>query len=112
MNKILSWLSPRQPPFFEIRHRLLAHLALQHSRQIPAPCTTRIIHIAGLFLRTVSGQFIEPIDDLAITATLIDEAGEAVAAIAPALLTTHAQQIELANEIAEDDCAVAGHCGQ
>jgi hypothetical protein len=27
----------------------------------------------------------------------------------PALVTGHAQHIELADEIAEDDCAVAGH---
>ena len=30
-------------------------------------------------------------------------------AIAPALLTTDAQHIELADQISEDDCAVAGH---
>ena len=36
---------------------------------------------------------------------------EPIAAIAHTLLTTHAQYIELADEIAEDDCAVAGHDG-
>ena len=35
--------------------------------------------------------------------------GEAVAAITPALGATHEQQIELTDEIAEDDGAVAGH---
>jgi hypothetical protein len=30
----------------------------------------------------------------------------------PALLTTHAKHIELADEIAEDDCASAGHSRQ
>ena len=32
-----------------------------------------------------------------------------IAAVAPTLLTGHAQQIELADEIAEYDCAIAGH---
>ncbi|MGB7770295.1 MAG: hypothetical protein WBL43_00365, partial [Pseudolabrys sp.] len=32
-----------------------------------------------------------------------------IAAIAPALVASHAQHIELANEIAEYDCAVARH---
>jgi hypothetical protein len=52
---------------------------------------------------------IQPIDKFAVTATLVDQLGQAITAIAPAFLTGHAQHIELANEIAEDDCAVAGH---
>jgi hypothetical protein len=32
-----------------------------------------------------------------------------IAAIAPALVASHAQYIELANEITEYDCAVARH---
>ena len=35
--------------------------------------------------------------------------GEAITAIAPALAATHAQHVELADEVTEDDCAVAGH---
>ena len=65
--------------------------------------------LRACFFEQSAVNFIEPIDNLAIMATLIDEAGEAVAAITPALLAGHAQQIELDDEIAEDDCAVAGH---
>jgi hypothetical protein len=60
-------------------------------------------------LWTLGSQLIEPIDELGVAATLTNEAGQDIVAIAPALLTTHAQHIELADEIAEDDCAVAGH---
>jgi hypothetical protein len=42
-------------------------------------------------------------------ATLLDETIQPITAIAPAFLTTHAQHIELADQIREDDCAVAGH---
>ena len=41
--------------------------------------------------------------------TLLDEAVQPITTVAPALLATHAQEVELADEIAEDDCAVAGH---
>ena len=47
-------------------------LPLQHPRQILAPRTARIIHFACNLLRAFGGQFIEPIDDLAIAATLIE----------------------------------------
>jgi len=60
-------------------------------------------------LRALGRQFIEPIDELGIAATLINETFQAVTTIAPARATTHAQCIELAEEIAECDCAVAGH---
>ena len=42
-------------------------------------------------------KFIEPIDHLGITATLIDEAGQSVTAVTPALFTSNAQYIELAD---------------
>jgi hypothetical protein len=44
--------------------------------------------------------------------TLLDEAVQPITTVAPALLATHAQEVELADEIAEDDCAVAGHFGR
>ena len=80
---------------------------LQHLRQLRTLRTARIIHVAGNLLRTFGSQFIEPIDELGIAATLTNETGEDIAAIPPAFLTSHAQHIELACEIAEDDCAVA-----
>ena len=60
-------------------------MPLQHPRQIPAPRTAWIIHVVRNLLRALGCQFIEPIDHLAIAATLIDEAGEAVATVALAL---------------------------
>ena len=42
-------------------------------------------------------KLIEPIDHLGIAATLIDEAGQAIAAVTPALVTSNAQHIELAD---------------
>lgn len=82
---------------------------LQHLRQILAARTAWIIHIVCNLLRALGGQFIEPINELGIAAPLVDKPGEAIAAISPALLAGHAQHIELADEIAEDDCAVARH---
>ena len=61
------------------------------------------------FFRTIGRELIKPIDQLGITATLIDEAGEAIAAVTPALGTSNAKHIELADKITEYDCAVAGH---
>jgi hypothetical protein len=70
--------------------------------------TARVIHVAGNLLRAFGGQFIEPIDDLGAPAPLIDETGQTIAAVSPTLAASHAQHIELADEITEDDCAVAG----
>jgi hypothetical protein len=61
----------------------------------------------GNLLWTFGSEFIQPVDKLGIPATLIDETGEA--AVTPALTATHAQYIELADEITEDDGTVAGH---
>ena len=46
---------------------------------------------------------------MSLALRLIDETIQPITAVAPALLAGHAQHIELADEIAEDDCAVAGH---
>ncbi|MGC1950023.1 MAG: hypothetical protein WA679_21060 [Pseudolabrys sp.] len=59
-------------------------------------------------LRALGGKFIDPIKELCITATLLDETAQAVTTIAPALVAGDAQHIELADEIAEVGCAVAG----
>jgi len=52
-------------------------------------------------LRAVSGNLIQPIDDLALAAAAIDEGAQIVATTAWAC---HPHGIELANQIAEDDC--------
>ena len=57
----------------------------------------------------MSGEGVQPIDYLAVAATFLNQAARVTATIAPAFVTAHARQIELADEIAEDDCAVAGH---
>jgi hypothetical protein len=48
---------------------------LQHSRQIPASRTARIIHIERNLLWTLGCKFIEPFDELGIAATITNEAG-------------------------------------
>ena len=90
-------------------HRVVWLVPLQHLRQLWTLRTAWIIHVAGNLLRAFGCQFSEPIDDLAITATLLDETAQAVTTIAPALVAGDAQHIEFADEIAEDGCAVAGH---
>ena len=80
---------------------------LKHPRQIPALRTARIIHIVRNLIRAFGCQFIEPIDDLAITATVSNETRHDIAAIPPTLFASNAQHVELADKLA--DCAVAGN---
>jgi hypothetical protein len=51
---------------------------------------------------------IQPIDDLAVAAMVIDQALHRIATETPALVARHATIIELADQITEEDCAVAG----
>jgi len=55
------------------------------------------------------GQSAKPVDQLCVPATVLNQTIKMVATGATALLTVHVQHIEFADEIAEDDCAVAGH---
>src|SRR5262245_35450830 len=66
---------------------------------------------SDFFFGQSGGEFFQPINKFAVAATLVDQLGETIATIAPAFVTGHAQHIELADQIAEDDCAVVGHCG-
>ena len=60
----------------------------------------------------ISSCCFEPIGELGIAATLLDEAVQSVTTIAPALVAGDAQHIELTDEVAEDGCTVAGHWPQ
>jgi hypothetical protein len=71
--------------------------------------TARIIHVAGNLLRAFGCKFIQPINELGIAAAVTNETGEDIAAIPLTFLTRDTQHFELAGEIAEDGCAVAGH---
>jgi hypothetical protein len=82
---------------------------LKHPRQILASRTAWIIHVVCNLLRALGSQFIEPIDELGIAATVTNETGHDIAAIPRTFLTSDAQHFGLAEEIAEDDCAVAGY---
>jgi len=62
-----------------------------------------IAHISFALLRTIGGQFIEPIDHLAIAASIMDQASQAIAACTVALVADNPQRTELAGEIAEYD---------
>ena len=74
-------------------------MPLQYPRQIPAPRTAWIIHIVRNLLRALGCQFIEPIDELGIAATFLDEPRKEVATISTAFGAVHAQHIELADEM-------------
>ncbi|MGB9211228.1 MAG: hypothetical protein WCB78_24430, partial [Pseudolabrys sp.] len=76
---------------------------LQHLRQLRTLRTTWIVHVVCNLLWTLGCQFIEPINELCITATLLDETVKPVTTIAPKFVATHA------DKVAEDGCAVAGH---
>jgi hypothetical protein len=54
-----------------------------------------VIHVAGNLLWALGCKFIEPINELGITTTLLNETIQPITAIPPAFLTTHEQHIEL-----------------
>jgi hypothetical protein len=62
-----------------------------------APRTARIVHVVRNLFWAVGCKFIEPINHLGVTATLIDEARQSITAVTPALLATDPQDIELAD---------------
>ena len=74
-----------------------------------APRPTSVIPIHGGPLRAIGGNLIDPIDYLAVTPMLINQMLHSITARTPALVTRDAQHIELADEVTEYDCAVAGH---
>jgi hypothetical protein len=82
---------------------------LQHPRQIRAFRTAWVVHVVRNVPLTLGGDLIEPIDKLRVTATTLDQMIYSVATGAATLGASHPQHIELAGEIAEYDCAVAGH---
>ena len=84
-------------------------LDLQHPRQIGTPRTAWIVHVVCNLLGAVGGDFTEPVDQLGIAATLLDQTIKTITTRARALLTVDVQHIELADQITEYDCAVAGH---
>ena len=82
---------------------------LQHFRQIGTPRTAWIVHVVRNLLWAVGGDFTEPVDQLSIAATLLDQTIKTITTRARALLTVDVQHIELADQITEYDRAVTGH---
>src|SRR5262249_34835027 len=80
---------------------------LQHLRQIWTLHAALVIPIDLDPLRTC-GDLIKPIDYRSVTAILFNQASNTVRPSAARAVTGHAQHIELADEITEHDCAVAG----
>jgi hypothetical protein len=68
-----GFLSQRYPSCFEIRHGSLAHLALQHPRQIRAAHAAPIIHPVCGSSRAVGGNHCQQIDHLAVAPALLDQ---------------------------------------
>jgi hypothetical protein len=56
---------------------------LQHLRQVRAPSAALIIHIVSRLFRAVGGDLVQPVDDLRIAATLIDQTLDVIATTAP-----------------------------
>jgi hypothetical protein len=85
------------------------HCSSHDPWQIRAPRRALVAHIASLLFRTVVGDFCEQIYDLGIASALLDQSRHGIATCAPALVAGDMQHIELADQVAEDDRAVAGH---
>src|SRR5512143_4132520 len=82
---------------------------LKHLRQLWAASAASIAHIAGLLLRTACGEFVQPVDYLGIAAIALNQSVQSGTPIAPAFVAVDSYQIELADQIREDDYAIAGH---
>ena len=55
------------------------------------------------------GELVQPVDHLCVAPMLFDQIVQLIVASTSAPLTSHLHGIELADEVAEDDGAVAGH---
>jgi hypothetical protein len=100
-----------RPRELRIRHNMGGDIiALKHLRQLRALYTALVAHIVGavFFGHSAVNSSSQSIT-LALRPTVIDELGETVTAVTPALITSHAQHIEPADQITEYGCAVAGH---
>src|SRR5262249_56517334 len=60
-------------------------------------------------VRAVGGEVVEPVGQPAVPADLLGEPQDAVATGAAALLTLDPQHVELLNQVARSERAVAGH---
>ena len=74
---------------------------LQHSRQIRAPRTAWVIHVVRNLLWAVGCDFIEPVDQLGIAASVVNQPLQGIAASASAFLTVDVQHIEFADQVTE-----------
>ena len=86
-----------------------ADMGLQHLRQIRALCPAAVIPIHSGPLWAVIRNAIEPIDKVGIMAMAFNQVVEMVAPGAPAVVTGDRHHVELADEVAEYDCAGAGN---
>ncbi len=83
----------------------------QHSRQAGTDRAARITVASGLLARAVGGHVGGEREQLLVAAVPRDQIGEPVSTAAPALRALDAEQVELADQVTEDDRAVARHCG-
>lgn len=67
-----------------------------------------IFPVNGDSLWAIAGDPIEKIDKLAVTATAIDDLIQPVATGTKTLGASHIHIIELADEVAKDNCVIAG----
>jgi hypothetical protein len=67
---------------------------LKYSGQLRALCPAPVIPIDWYSFRAIASDLIQPIDNLGIAATVIDQAAQAIAASPATLVTGHPQHIE------------------
>src|SRR5262245_17976702 len=84
-------------------------VTLQHLRQIGADRAARVAVAASALAGAVLGHIGREGEELFIWPVAHDQIGEPVAARASAFRALDPQQVELADQIAEDDRAVSGH---
>src|SRR5262245_24005040 len=82
---------------------------LQHPWKIRALHRARVIDVMRALFRTVGGDIVEPVDHPGVVATAVDQVLQVIAAGTAALATVNVYDVEPADQVEEDDQAVAGH---
>lgn len=82
---------------------------LQHPWKIRAPRGAWVVPVMRALLRAVGSDLVEPVNHLGVTAAVVDKVLQVIAAGAAALYAVNVHDVELADQVGEDDRALAGH---
>src|SRR5215471_2481705 len=78
-------------------------------RQVWAPRAALVVQIPRLLPRAVGRDLVGPIEQLGVNAVAFDQPMELISTPTAALAALDVEHVELADQVAEDDRAVAGH---